>query len=283
MINGEVTAERLEDKLFQRQIMQEVLIASTGYGSLNNDAVIKRAQVGGRTKVSVTTMDAITVSVDLDELVGSDIKSPEFGSITADLKADEVKIAFTDEALSNSTLVNPMDLSVSNAAVGFARALDRKIAAALDTTPQMGTPINLKGKTFMEAAAEAAGKLGEYQMTAVVGGQSAVGRLMGNIAHMSDGMQGISVREGKTYLAGYDVPIITSSSLEMQAPGYVYFVSNDVPAAYVFEGSYKTRVYDDPKHRATVWQGDVWNTVISNIRQVANTNQGVVKTQLTYS
>ena len=47
MINGEITADRLQDKLFQRQIMQEVLIASMGYGSLNDDAVVKRAQVAG--------------------------------------------------------------------------------------------------------------------------------------------------------------------------------------------------------------------------------------------
>lgn len=278
-INGEVTAERLQDKLFQEQIMQEILIASQGYGTLNVDAVVKRAQVKG-TKVSLTTMDAVTVTKDLDELVGSDVKSPEFGSISATLKADEVKVAFTDEALANATIANPMDLSISNAAVSFARTLDAKIAAALDATPQAGTALNVKSDSFMLAAAEAAGKLDGYKLTAVAGDPVAVGRIMSNVAHNSNGMAGVTVKEGMTYLAGYDVPIITSTSLPS---GYAYFISNEVPAAYVFEGQYKTRVYDDPMHRATIWQGDIWNAVLSNIRQTGGYNLGVVKTQLTTS
>ena len=57
-------------------------------------------------------------------------------------------------------------------------------------------------------------------------------------------------------------------------------MSNEAPGAYLFEGQYKARVYDDPDTRSTILQANVWNAVKSNIRQVSATNKGVVETQI---
>ena len=279
-INGIVTSDRLQDKLFQREIIQEILIASQGYGSLNNEALIRRASFKG-TKVSLTTMDSVTVSADLAELEGADVKTQEFGSITKDLKADEVKVAFTDEALANATIDNPMQLAMTDASRGFARTLDKKIAEALNTTPMTGTAINVASKSFLFAAAEAAGKLGDYRMTGIAVGPTAAGNIFASLSSGSTNSNGYEIRDGLSYLPGYNVPIIVNSYLDTLASGYAYFVSTEVPAAFVFEGQYKTRVYDDPAHRAQIFQADVWNGVLSNIRQSNNTNMGVVKTQIT--
>ena len=280
--NGIVTAEKLQDKLFQRQIMQEILKEGSGYASLNNPAIVKQASVRG-TKVSITSRDSVTVVKDLKELEENSVKSPDYGNITCDLLADEIKVAFTDEALANATVADPMSMSIGDASAQFARALDEKIAAALDTTPQAGTAINVTQKSFYFAAAEAAGKMGRYHMSAIVTGPTAAGNIFAGLTSTDSKSAGWTVQNGITYLSGYNIPIIVSSEIEELAQGYAYFVSNEAPAAYVFTGQYKTRVYDDPDHRATIWQGDVWNGVLSNIRQTGGYNTGVVKTQITTS
>ena len=278
---SEITADALKDNLFQEQLIQDILIQAQGYGNLNVPEVVKKVSVVG-TDVKVPLMDAVAVTADLPELVGAEVKSPDFASISAKLLADEVKVAFSDEALASPNIKNPMELSIQDAAIGFARTLDAKIASALDTTPQTGTAINVTSKSPMLAAAEAAGKLGDYEMTAVVGGQTAIGTLMAGLTSASSRTAGYTVKDGMSYLDGYNVPIITSTSLEKKASGYIFFVSAKAPAAFVFEGQYKTRTYDAPEKRATIYQADVWNAVVGNVRQTsANLNVGVVKTQLT--
>lgn len=282
-INGIVTSDKLQDALFQREILQDILHQAQGFGRLNVDGIVRRAQVTG-TKCSLTTMDAVTVSEDLDELVASPIKTPEFGDIAVDLKAQEVKVAFSYESMMNSTIADPLELSRQDAALGFAATLDKKIAKALNTTPMTGTALNVTSKSPYLAVAEAAGKFGNYELTGIAGGQTAIGYLMAGLTSGSGRSNGYDVRDGVARLLGYDVPIAVSSALEAEASGYLFFTSTRVPSAYVLEGQYRTSVYDDHDHRAWILQADVWNAVKSNIRQnSSNLNMGVVKTQLTTS
>ena len=82
-------------------------------------------------------MDAVSIATDLREFEASNVQSPDFGSIDVDLYADEMRIAFSDEALMNPTIADPMSLAKANAAVGFAYKLDYKIGTALDLTPRL--------------------------------------------------------------------------------------------------------------------------------------------------
>ena len=46
-VNGIITADKLKDILYQRQIINDVLIASQSYGSRMNPAIVKRVAVTG--------------------------------------------------------------------------------------------------------------------------------------------------------------------------------------------------------------------------------------------
>ena len=60
-VNGVITADKLKDVLYQRQIINDVLIAELG--SMN--PAIKRCVRGPR---SLCTMDAVSIATDLGSL-----------------------------------------------------------------------------------------------------------------------------------------------------------------------------------------------------------------------
>lgn len=274
---GIVTAEQLHDVTFQNYLISDVLIQAQGYGNLNHDALVRRWRVPG-TRATIPSMSAVMVTTDLTELESSDAKSPDFAGVDVTLKADEIKVAFSDESMMNQNIANPMELTRIDSAIGFARALDNKIASALDTTPQVGTAWNPANSSFLSVAAEATGLFGNYHMSAIATGIEAYGEIMANIYAGANRTNNVDIRDGLNYLPGYNVPFLPSTSLPQDA---IYFVSKEVPGVYVLEGEYKTRVYDDPKTRSTVMQSDVYNAVVSNIRQTAgDLNQGVVKVEL---
>lgn len=274
---GIVTADTLHDKLFQNYIISDVLIQAQGYGNLNHDALVRRWRIPG-TYATIPSMAAVQVTTDLAELESSDAKSPDFAGLNVQLKADEIKVAFSDESLMNQNIANPMELTRIDSAIGFARAVDNKIATALNTTPQVGTAWNPANSSFLSVAAEAVGLFGNYRMSAIAVGMEAYGEIMANIYAGANRTNNVDIRDGLSYLPGYNIPFLPSTSLPQDA---IYFVSREVPGVYVLEGEYKTRVYDDPKTRSTVMQSDVYNAVVSNIRQTAgDLNQGVVKVEL---
>jgi len=278
-VNGIITADKLKDVLYQRQIINDVLIASQSYGSLMNPAIIKRVAVNG-TKVSLSTMDAVSIATDLREFEASNVQSPDFGSIDVDLYADEMRIAFSDEALMNPTIADPMSLAKANAAVGFASKLDYKIGKALDLTPTAGTTWDYDGVSFLDAVADAVGKLSPYRLTGIACGAKAYGQIMSSVNSSVYRVSGMTVQNGINMLPGYNVPIVMSTVLDTIDADSVYFVSNEAPGAYLFEGQYKARVYDDPDTRSTILQANVWNAVKSNIRQSGSYNKGVVETTI---
>ena len=274
---GIVTADLLHDATFQNYIISDVLMQAQGYGNLNHESIVRRWEVRG-TYVTIPSMTAVQVETDLDELESTDAKSPVFTGLQAKLKADEIKVAFSDESMMNQNIANPMELTRIDSAIGFARALDNKIATALNTTPQVGTAWNPANSSFLSVAAEAVGLFGNYRISGIAAGVEAHGQIMSNLFAGATRTNMAEIRDGLTYLPGYNVPIITSTSLPQDA---IYFVSREVPGVYVLEGEYKTRVYDDPKTRSTVMQSDIYNAVVSNIRQTAgDLNQGVVKVEL---
>ena len=279
-VNGVISQDKLKDVLFQRQIINDVLIASQSYGSLMNPAIIKRVAVNG-TKVSLSTMDAVSIATDLREFEASNVQSPDFGSIDVDLYADEMRIAFSDEALMNPTIADPMSLAKANAAVGFAYKLDYKIGTALNLTPQIGTAWYNESASFLDAVADAVGKLSPYRLTGIACGAQAYGQIMSSVNSGDYKVSGMTVQNGINMLPGYNVPIVMSTVLDTIDPDAVYFISNEAPGAYLFEGQYKARVYDDPDTRSTILQANVWNAVKSNIRQTSGTNKGVVETTIT--
>lgn len=275
--NGITSAASLKDATFQNYLITDILVQAQGYGDLNNDALVRRWRVNG-TYVTIPTMSAVVVGTDLAEFETVDTKSPSFAGIQAQLKADEIRVAFSDEALMNNNIANPMEMARIDGAIGFARALDKKIATALNTTPQTLSDWNSANSSFLSVAASASALLGNYKMTGIAMGIEAYGEVMSNIYAGSNRTNNVVVENGLAYLPGYNVPIIPSTSLADDA---IFFTSKEAPGVYVVEGEFRTDYYRDYDTRSEVMQADVYNCVISNIRQTtSNTNEAVVKVEL---
>lgn len=275
--NGITSAASLKDATFQNYLITDILVQAQGYGDLNNDALVRRWRVNG-TYVTIPTMSAVVVGTDLAEFETVDTKSPSFAGIQAQLKADEIRVAFSDEALMNNNIANPMEMARIDGAIGFARALDKKIATALNTTPQTLSDWNSANSSFLSVAASASALLGNYKMTGIAMGIEAYGEVMSNIYAGSNRTNNVVVENGLAYLPGYNVPIIPSTSLASDA---IFFTSKEAPGVYVVEGEFRTDYYRDHDTRSEVMQADVYNCVISNIRQTtANKNEAVVKVEL---
>lgn len=272
-----ITAAKLKDKLFQEQIILDILKQAQGYGNLAVEGIVKRTRING-TQALLPTMSAVTVTEDLAELVSAEFTSPGLASVPVTLKANEIRVAFSDESLMNPNVADPISLVRSDASVAFARNLDKKIATALAATPQAGTAWNPATASFLKTAAEASALLGNYKMTGVACGVEAYGEIMANVFAGSTRTNNLAVANGLAILPGYNVPIHVSTALPTNE---MYFVSTEAPAVYVLEGQVKNRLYDDPDHRATVLQADVYNAVVSNLRQTASSfNAGAVKVTL---
>lgn len=275
--NGITSAASLKDATFQNYLITDILVQAQGYGDLNNDALVRRWRVNG-TYVTIPTMSAVVVGTDLAEFETVDTKSPSFAGIQAQLKADEIRVAFSDEALMNNNIANPMEMARIDGAIGFARALDKKIATALNTTPQTLSDWNSANSSFLSVAASASALLGNYKMTGIAMGIEAYGEVMSNIYAGANRTNNVVVENGLAYLPGYNVPIIPSTSLASDA---IFFTSKEAPGVYVVEGEFRTDYYRDHDTRSEVMQADVYNCVISNIRQTtSNTNEAVVKVEL---
>lgn len=275
--NGITSAASLKDATFQNYLITDILVQAQGYGDLNNDALVRRWRVNG-TYVTIPTMSAVVVGTDLAEFETVDTKSPSFAGIQAQLKADEIRVAFSDEALMNNNIANPMEMARIDGAIGFARALDKKIATALNTTPQTLSDWNSANSSFLSVAASASALLGNYKMTGIAMGIEAYGEVMSNIYAGANRTNNVVVENGLAYLPGYNVPIIPSTSLADDA---IFFTSKEAPGVYVVEGEFRTDYYRDHDTRSEVMQADVYNCVISNIRQTtSNTNEAVVKVEL---
>lgn len=275
--NGITSAASLKDATFQNYLITDILVQAQGYGDLNNDALVRRWRVNG-TYVTIPTMSAVVVGTDLAEFETVDTKSPKFAGVQAQLKADEIRVAFSDEALMNNNIANPMEMARIDGAIGFARALDKKIATALDTTPQTLSAWNPSGSSFLNVAAQASALLGNYRMSGIAMGIEAYGTVMSNIYAGANRTNNVDIRDGLSYLPGYNVPMISSTSLPSDA---IYFTSREAPGVYVVEGEFRTDYYRDHDTRSEVMQADVYNAVISNIRQTENNlNEAVVKVEL---
>jgi hypothetical protein len=77
-----------------------------------------------------------SVSEDLDEFESSDIEGGEFTYVSFDLKKDRVKFSVSDEAGYKSKAGDPLGIQKIGAATRLSSILDKKIVAALQTSPQ---------------------------------------------------------------------------------------------------------------------------------------------------
>lgn len=79
---------------------------------------------------------SVTVAEDLLEFERSDVETAEFSYATFSLKKDRVVLGVSDEAKRKSRAGDPMTIQKMDAATNLASILDKKVIAALETSPQ---------------------------------------------------------------------------------------------------------------------------------------------------
>lgn len=197
---------------------------------------------------------------DLEEWEEREIEGAAFTNLDFALKKDRIKIAKSDEAAYKSKAGDPLSIQKGASALRLAQILNKKIVAALDTTPclqttagtwktQTNNPIvdiglmMAKVKPYkadfilMDSTAWAAYSSNQYT-TAQLG---IVGKAPGSISKVP----------------GYELDIYVSDEV---TDGYVYVGARNGPAAVIGNGPVKVRS-KDVMSGGEVYQIDVFRQV----------------------
>ena len=215
----------------------------------------------------VATIPVMTIQAgheDLKEWEESEVEGAEFTNVDFDLKKDRVKIGRSDEATFKSMAGDPLALQKGGASLRLAQILNKKIVAALDTTPclqttagtwktQANNPIvdiglmMAKVKPYkadfilMDSTAWAAYSSNQYT-TAQLG---IVGKAPGAVSRVP----------------GYELDIFVSDEV---TDGYVYVGAKNAPPAVFGQGPVKVRS-KDVMEGGEVYQIDVFRQVVGPI------------------
>ena len=223
------------------------------------------ASLCGKTPVPelTATIPVMTIGAaaeDLEEWETSDAEGATFTNIDFALKKDRVKIGVSDEARYKSKAGDPLSIQKTASALRLAQILNKKIVAALDTTPSLVTtggtwktqtnnPItdigNMLAKVkpykadfiLMDSTAWAAYSANQYT-TAQLG---IVGKAPGSVSKVP----------------GYELDIYVSDEV---TDGYVYVGARNGPAAVIGNGPVKVRS-EDVMSGGEVYQIDVFRQV----------------------
>lgn len=164
-------------------------------------------------------------------------------------------------------------------ALAMALFMDKQIANALITTPQVGTEIKIGTSNFLESFAEACSKVAPYKLTAIAMTPDTFPEILPTIhPHHTAGF--VLNADGDIELPGFlNVPIILSKNIvpndeKKEGEGRILFISNKVPAVIKVNGG--TEIQANEKADETIFQYDFIRCVKSNIKQTDGKNQGVV-------
>jgi len=130
---GLIDASGISGKLDASNIVMQVL--QKGVELSNLQSLCQKVQIPelvGTIPVSA----APSVDEDVLELEHSDIETGAFTNIDFSLKKDRVKLGVSDEATYKSKAGDPLGIQTTAAGLQLANILDKKIIAALRTSPQ---------------------------------------------------------------------------------------------------------------------------------------------------
>jgi hypothetical protein len=221
-----------------------------------------------------------TGNEDLEPLEESDIEGSEFTNVDFDLKKDRVKVAVTDEARYKSKAGDPLTLQIGGASDRLAQLLNKKIVAALNTTPQTAAGADWGGANNpITDIGVAVAAIRPYRPDAIVMGTVAFANYVGNSSITNFGTGNIGqFANAVAVVPGYNLPIYVSSEVDDNVADDVAFVvASKAPGAVIGEGPVKVR-RKDLMGGAEVYQIDVWRQVVSNIHDTGSgTNKAVYK------
>ncbi len=279
MAHGITTADMLKDKLFQRQLVAEIIVEANKTGNLSHPAITKSISFEGL-HARIPLMEAVKVEEDLGEFEETGVQTAGFSAVDFDLYKDRFKVSISDESQMAANIAAPFEMQRAAGIDKLAAAMDRKIATALATTPQTTSWDISEENIAITAIPTAIGDISPHPITGIGMNGATYAKVVGLSAAngLKSGFNNFNA-DGTLNGTILGLPQATVILSENLADNKIYAVSNKVPG--VISGLHqqpKVRLYDDPKSGATILQYDVWRGVKSNIKQTSdNKNKGVVE------
>lgn len=131
---GIVDTDGISGSLDSGTLVSEVLHTMIGVSSLYQ--LCRPVPVPNLTGTVPISKGSMTIAEDLEEFERSDVETAEFTYASFSLKKDRAVLAVSDEAKRKSRAGDPMVIQKEDAATNLAAILDKKVIAALETSPQ---------------------------------------------------------------------------------------------------------------------------------------------------
>lgn len=230
-------------------------------------------------KVSVpeltATVPIMTIEAgmeDLEEWEEREIEGSEFAHVDFDLKKDRIKIGRSDEANYKSKKGDPLTLQKSAGALRLAQILNKKIIAALNTTPQTDAGGDWTGTSTnpLTDIGTAVAKIRPYKADFIIMSQDVWKAFIAN-SKVATYVQGnpTALKGAMTRIPGYELDVYVSKEIDDLGSGAdgteaAFVGCSKAPAAVIGQGPVKVRT-DDVLSGGVVYQIDVWRQVKSTL------------------
>ena len=256
---GIIDAAGISGSLDAKNIVMGVL--QKGIELSNLEAICQKILVPELTaNIPVSAVPA--VDEDVLEYEHSDVETGAFTNVDFSLKKDRVKLAVSDEAGYKSKAGDPLGIQITAAGMQLANVLDKKVIAALQTTPQTAATVaawdTVTNSPLRDLAVAMAGIL-PYRADFVVMTPAVYAAYLGNDIIKYAGAGNPPAMKGATAkVPGLDLDIFVNSQL---TAGSCAVGSSTGFAAVLGNGPVKVRSWDDEDMGAKFYQMDVFRQV----------------------
>jgi len=256
---GIIDAAGISGSLDAKNIVMGVL--QKGIELSNLEAICQKILVPELTaNIPVSAVPA--VDEDVLEYEHSDVETGAFTNVDFSLKKDRVKLAVSDEAGYKSKAGDPLGIQITAAGMQLANVLDKKVIAALQTTPQTAATVaawdTVTNSPLRDLAVAMAGIL-PYRADFVVMTPDVYAAYLGNDIIKYAGAGNPPAMKGATAkVPGLDLDIFVNSQLTAKS---CMVGSSTGFAAVLGNGPVKVRSWDDEDMGAKFYQMDVFRQV----------------------
>lgn len=202
------------------------------------------------------------VTEDLDEFEVSEVEGSLFTNVDFSLKKDRIKFASSDEAGYKSKVGDPLAIQKIGGGVQLAATLDKKIAAAFETSPQTSSTgaiwSTVTNNPLLDLGTAAAA-LRPYKADAVCMHSDVWAAYLSNDLIETAGTGNPPAMSGAvSKVPGLDLDIFINDNFT--ATSAVVVATNGMPAV-IGNGPVKVRKWDSEDIGAVMYQADVFRQV----------------------
>ena len=273
MVSGAIGATQISGSLDAKNIVMDLIVKQLKLSNLSELATtVQVPELTG----TIPVLGPGGIQTDLKEWEMGLVKSGDFSYVSFDLTKDRVKLMVSDEARFKSKMGDPLALQKAGASLLLAQELDRKIAVALQTTPQTsataGAWSTVTNNPLKDIATAVAG-LKPYKADFVIMTSNVWAQFVGNnyTAQYSTGNPG-AVEGAIARIPGLNLDVYISDDITAKT---ILVGSRSAPAVVIGNGPVKVR-QEDVMDGGEIWQIDVYRQVKSTILKTSgNLNMGV--------